>query len=184
MISARSTVGVKTMHSSDFSDAELLEDDSKSEEWFEELLEDDYLSIPRSFPRCSTSFSMSNRTFFFYIPCRPADNKFYFRAGQKQAKMVLNSVPSAKFPDNCLWEALKSTCTKVSNLKILFPCPSLGKAFPSALVIIGSTLWSVISQLICSHRFLCFQQAIFYLDLGFDHRNYLFVLRWWGCEPW
>ena len=73
--------GRQTMHSSDFSDAELLEDDSKSEEWFEELLEDDYLSIPRSFPRCSTSFSMSNRTFFFI-----------FRAGRPTINFI--SVPA------------------------------------------------------------------------------------------
>ena len=86
------------MHSADFSDEELLGDDSSSEELLEELLEDDSSAIPRSFPRCSASFSISNLLF----PCRPADNKFYFRAGPKQAKMVLNSVPSAKFPDNCL----------------------------------------------------------------------------------
>jgi hypothetical protein len=49
-------VGVKIMHSAEFSDAELLEDDSTSEEWFEELLRDDSLKIPRSFPKGSTSF--------------------------------------------------------------------------------------------------------------------------------
>ncbi len=43
------------MHSSDFLDSELLEDDSSSELLFEDLLEDDSPSIPRSFPRCSAS---------------------------------------------------------------------------------------------------------------------------------
>jgi hypothetical protein len=77
----QSTVGVKTMHSSDFSDAELLEDDSKSEEWFEELLEDDYPSISRSFPRCSTSSSMANHPIFLI-----------FRAGRPTINFI--SVPA------------------------------------------------------------------------------------------
>jgi hypothetical protein len=48
-------VGVKITHSADFSDAELLENDSSSAYLFEEWLEDDSSAIQRSFPRCSTS---------------------------------------------------------------------------------------------------------------------------------
>ena len=88
-------VGVKIMHSAEFSDAERLEDDSTSEESFEELLEDDSSAIPLDVPHHKLYFHAGRPKIFISVP---AENK----------RMVLNSVPSAKFPDTSL-EALKLT---------------------------------------------------------------------------
>ena len=76
-------------HSSDLSDKELLEDDSKSELLLNELLVYDLPSIPRSFPRCSRSFCIESQPNFweekfFSVPARipfeREENGHLFRA--------------------------------------------------------------------------------------------------------
>ena len=83
------------MRSSNFSGSELLDDDSSSELLFEDLLEDDFPSIPRSFPWSSASTSMES----LFLG---GELKFNSVTAGNGAKMVLYSVPSAKFLDNSL----------------------------------------------------------------------------------
>ena len=103
-------------HSSDLSDKELLEDDSKSELLLNELLVYDLPSISRSFPRYSRSFCIESqpkvgkKSFF---PCRPG-------YPSKEKKMAICSVPCAKFPYVWLLEALILKFPEIWEQKLFF----------------------------------------------------------------